>query len=269
MKILILIYALSCIPGLVLADVEKPQASILFRASFDKQANADQAQGDAQIYTADSLKRKNVQPGLAGDAVRWTADGGRRGGALQFVKATKQLVFFKGGKNIPYGKKQFAGSVSLWMRVSPQLDLPKGYVDPLQITDKKWNDASFFVDFDQADSRDFRLGAFANLKSWNPSNRKFEEIPVPERPMVVVQEPFFSRDQWTHVAFSWSKLNTDHEGRVTLYLNGKKQGEIRGKYEFSWEPENVVIMLGINYIGWIDDVIVLDREVTDWNWVLK
>ena len=255
------------IPTLAVADNEPPKASILFQATFDKSPNAARAKGDGQIYTAESLERKTVQPGLAGEAVRWEAQGGRDGGALHFVKPTKQLVFFKGGNNVPYQKNQFAGSVSLWMRLSPRDDLPKGYVDPLQITDKKWNDASFFVDFDQAESRDFRLGAFADFKSWNPTNRKFEAIPVKERPMVVVEDPPFSRDQWTHVAFSWSKLNTDEVGQVTLYLNGKRQGHIRGKHVFTWKPEDVVIMLGINYIGWIDDVTIFDREIHDWNWV--
>ncbi len=85
--------------------------------------------------------------------------------------------------------------------------------------------------------------------------------------MVVVEKPPFSHDQWTHVAFSWSQLNTDEPGRVTLWVNGKKQGQVQGEYKFTWKPEDVVLMLGINYIGWIDDVIIFDRGISDWQWV--
>lgn len=236
--------------------------SVLLRATFDAGADADQAKGDQRIYTAESLERKTVKAGLSGDAVVVRPDGGRKGGALHFAKPTEQLVFFKGGKNVPYRKSDFEGTVSLWMRLSPTEDLPKGYVDPLQITDKKWNDASFFVDFDEKKERDFRLGAFADYKSWNPNDRKFEEIPVTERPMVVVEKPPFTRDKWTHVAFTWSNLNGGKQPQVTLFLDGQSQGTIGGAMQFTWKPEDVVIMLGINYVGWIDDLVILDRALS-------
>lgn len=251
------------------AEEAGPKASILFRATFDHGPDADVAAGDKSIYTSPTLERKTSKRGLQGGNVQWQSTGGKHGGVLYFAKPTKQLTYFRGGKNVPYQAKDFRGSVSLWMRLSPREDLPDGYVDPLQITDKKWNDASFFVDFDQEKSRDFRLGAFANYKSWNPSDRKFDEIPVKERPMVVVEKWPFARDRWTHVAFSWSKLNADDEGVVTLYIDGKKQGDIQGSYVFSWQPEDVVIMLGINYIGWIDDLILFDRPMDDWSWAVK
>ena len=243
-------------------EKEQPRRGVLFHASFDNSADAEVAKGDGRIYSAESLARKEVEPGLVGDAVIWQADGGRKGGALRFARKTKRLVFFKGGKNVPYRDTSFAGTVSMWMRLDPKADLPKGFVDPLQITDKKWNDASFFVDFDQNAERDFRLGAFSDLGFWNPSARKFDDIPASERPMVTVKEPPFSREKWTHVAFTWQRFNEDEPGQATLYINGTAQGDVEGKQRFSWDPAKVVVMLGINYVGLLDELTIFDRALS-------
>lgn len=243
-------------------EVHRFADSILLHVTFDHSADADVAQGDKRIYTAESLERKTVKPGLTSDAVSWSKDGGREGGALHFSKSAKQLVFYKGGKNVPFRQENFQGTVSLWLRLNPAEDLPTGFVDPLQITDKKWNDASFFIDFDESESRDFRLGAFADYKSWNPTDRKFDDIPVNERPMVVVEKPPFSRSRWTHCVFTWSQLNAGDDGRITLYLNGEPKGTIPGRQLFTWNSDEVAVMLGINYVGWLDDLLILERALT-------
>ena len=250
-----------CSPHAVSADLRE---SILFQATFDRSADAALAQGDAKIYTGDTLERKTSKAGLhVGDAVQWQKEGGVRGGALRFERKTKELIYFKGGKNVPYAKSGFNGTVSFWMKLSPKEDLPPDFVDPLQITDKKWNDASFFVDFDKAEERDFRLGAFSDFKFWNPNNRKFDDIPPRERPMVFVKDPPFSRKRWTHVAFTWTKFNNaEGQGEAILYLDAKPQGSVRAKQQFTWKPENAVIMLGINYVGWLDELVILDRACT-------
>lgn len=245
-----------------IANDEAPiKKAIVFHATFDKSPDADFAKGDNKIHTAETLERKVSRPGLPGEAVKWLSTGGRQGGALKFEKQTKQLVYFKGGANLPYDSKNFQGTVSLWLRLSPAEDLPKGFVDPLQITDKKWNDASFFVDFDQDLSRDFRLGVFSDYKFWNPDDRKFDDIPAEQRPMVFVKQPPFVRDQWTHVAFTWSGVNSAKTAIANLYLNGKVQGAIAGKQRFTWEAEKAVIMLGINYVGWMDDLTIFNRAL--------
>lgn len=237
--------------------------AIIFHAPFDQSPNAAVAAGDPKIYTGDSLKREKIASGIDGSTVEWTKAGGHVGGALRFKSKTPKLVFFKGGKNVPYRKQHFSGTVSLRMKLSPKEDLPKGYVDPLQITDKKWDDASFFVDFDQGEARDFRLGVFSDTTFWNPKNRKFDEIPSSERPMVTVQQPPFKRDRWTHVAFVWNNFNDASSGRATLYIDGKAMGSLIGPQRFSWDPEQAVIMLGINYIGMLDDLAIFSRALTD------
>lgn len=245
-----------------LVEANELDRATLFYASFDQSANAESAKGDQRIYSAESLARKETVSGLVGDAVTWQRSGGRRGGALRFAKKTERLVFFKGGKNIPYRNSNFGGTVSLWMKLDPKKDLPKGYVDPLQITDKKWNDASFFVDFDQGSDRDFRLGAFSDLDFWNPDERKFDDIPVSERPMVTVKAPPFNRDKWTHIAFTWQGFNADRSGKAALFVDGKHRGNIEGKQRFSWNPDDVVVMLGINYVGLIDELTIFNRALS-------
>ena len=251
---------------LCVADVrgELKETDVLFRATFDKSADADFARGDKRIYTAESLAKKDSHvAGIKGDAVQWKPTGGRNGsGALHFRAATKQLTFFQADRNVSYKTNGFGGTVSFFMRLTPQEDLPKGYVDPLQITNKKWNDASFFVDFDNTPARDFRLGVFSDLKFWNPKNTDFEKIPVGDRPMVTVKQPPFSRDRWTHVAFTWSEFNTNRETEATLYLHGKKQGNVSGKQRFTWDTKNAIIMLGINFVGSMDELMILGRALS-------
>lgn len=237
--------------------------SIVFRASFDKDTSAEIGGGDKKIYTGKSLERKESKPGLQTKAVRWERTEGPRNGALHFTAKTKELIYFQGLKNLPYHKEKFQGSVSFWMKLSPKEDLPEGYVDPLQITDKKWNDASFFVDFDQTKERPFRLGVFSDYKFWNPTDRKFDDIPMKERPMVPVSKWPFDRKHWTHVVFTWKDFNTDKPAAATLFLDGKSQGSLSTKQQFTWSPDKTVIMLGINYIGWLDDLIVFDRAISE------
>lgn len=241
---------------------ERIAESIVFRATFDDSTTAEIGAGDHRIYTAESLERKTPTVGLNTDAVRREVSDGKHRGALHFVSKTKELVYFQGGKNLPYRESNFEGTVSLWMKLSPKEDLPKGYVDPLQITDKKWNDASMFIDFDQTDERPFRLGFFSDYKFWNPNDTKFESIPAKERPMVSVSDWPFRKDRWTHVAFAWKNVNTENAAEVTLYLDGKSQGQLDAKQRVTWQPENAVIMLGINYVGWIDDLIIFNRALS-------
>lgn len=249
----------------VLADVEWSPAirdAVLFHASFDKSVDAEIARGDGRLYFAESLERKKIEPGLPPSGVKWSRTGGHAGGALQFASKTDELVFFKGKGNVPITKPGFEGTVSLWLKLTPKKDLPQGFVDPLQITDSKWNDGSFFVDFDQAEDRTFRLGAFSEYKFWNPADINFDDIPAARRPMVFVSDGKFENSKWTHVSFSWSRFNEDTATEAMLYIDGKLQGRIPGKQFFDWKADDVVIMLGINYVGGIDELTIFDRQLS-------
>ncbi len=147
----------------------------------------------------------------------------------------------------------------MWMRLNPDQDLKPGYCDPIQITQFAWNNGALFVDFDKDLPRDFRLGVFSDLKFWNPDNIAWEAWPVEKRPMVTVKKPPFSRDAWTHVLFTFDGINHPEgkQAKASLYINGKKQGSIDSPMKFTWEPSKAIIMLGIEYIGDIDDLMIL------------
>jgi hypothetical protein len=245
------------------AGPDRLKESLRFHVSFDKTADADFARGDGRAYTAQTLQREKTKAGLHRAAVRVTEKGGRYGGALDFTGKTAELLFYRGANNVPRRAGGFQGTFCLWLRVAPNSQLPDGFVDPLQITDKKWNSASFFFDFTKEKPRQFRLGVFSDYKFWNPSDRKWENIPAAERPLIGVSNPPFRADRWTHVAATFEDFNQNGKvGVAKLYVNGKSAGILRRPQQFTWGSERLAIMLGINYVGELDDLAIFDRSLT-------
>jgi hypothetical protein len=155
--------------------------------------------------------------------------------------------------------------VSFWLSLDPDKDLAPGFSDPLQITARSWNDAALFVDFTRDDTpRHFRFAAFADLNVWNPSSLDWEEVAVDQRPMIDLADPPFSSGDWTHVAMTFDRFNTDLEdGELTAYLNGVQVGTLSDREQtFTWEIEDAIIALGINYVGRFDDLAVFNRALT-------
>jgi hypothetical protein len=255
------------------AEKKAPAAAALrdavtFHASFDRGADADFARGDRQIYTAaERNKRDAAKPGLhADDLVRLAPGEGKFGGALEFKKKTKQQVFFRGSENIGYQPKNWNGSLSFWMRLDPDKDLEPGYSDPIQLVAQAWGEGNMFVEFSKDHTpRHFRFAIMAVTKFWNPHNKKWEEMPDAERPMVPVLQPPFRRDRWTHVLVTFANINSgEKNGRGTLYLDGKKQGTFDGwNNTFNWDVTKSALTLGLGYTGYLDDLAVFDRELTD------
>lgn len=232
--------------------------SLTFHVSFDRTANADFAKGDAKVYTAETVAREKILAGLPQEGVRRLDDGGKYGGYLSFDKKIDPVVMYRGAKNATLGSGGEL-TVSFWMKLEPATDLPSGYVDPLQITDKKWNDASLFVDFTPENPRQFRLGVFPDYRVWNPEDTPWDDVAEKDRPMVPVTQLPFARDRWTHVAFTLDNVNAEQAGTARLYLDGKLQGDLDGRLKFTWDPDQVAIMLGIYYVGGIDDFAIFNR----------
>jgi len=242
--------------------------SLTLHASFDTSADADFATGDRRIQTAPKMSHPRVvQPGLPPDGSVHLAPGeGRHGGALRWERKIDDLVAFKGAGNVHYAANQWSGTVSFWLRLSPDVDLAPGYCDTLQITPRDWNDAAFFTEFTKDEKpREFRLGAYADLKVWNPDNRDWNTIPLAEKPLVPVVAPPFSRDRWTHVVFTWDNYNTGRTNGITrLYLDGEFRGEMRPRVQtFTWDTEKCLVMLGLSYTGWLDDLAIFDRALSE------
>jgi len=206
-----------------------------------------------------------------GGEVTWEDKGGRYGGALRFKKSTGPMVFYKAEGNFPRfaaGTRNDAGTsgtVSFWLSTDPAGDLPEGFCDPLQVTSKQWDDAAFFVEFEKRPQGiPFRLGVYADKPVWNPKGRKFEDIPFAEKPLCAVDKPPFAAGKWTHVAFTFARFNTDKpDGLATLYLDGKSAGEILARTQtFTWDPQGAAVMLGLGYIGRMDDLALFSRALS-------
>lgn len=242
--------------------------AITLFAPFDQSTDARFAKGDPKVYWAESMKTvAQAKPGLAGEnvAARLIPNAGRFGDALRFEKKTPHIVFFRGKDNMSYEPKNWSGTVSFWLRASPA-ELENGYCDPIQITPRGWNDAAFFVEFEKRpDSVPFRLGVYSDFKVWNPQNRKWEEIPFSEKPLLEVTKPPFQGDRWTHVLFTFANFNTGQKNSsAKLYLNGEYQDEIKDREQtFTWDPNEARIMLGLSYIGFYDELAIFNRALTE------
>ncbi|MEM7235255.1 MAG: LamG-like jellyroll fold domain-containing protein, partial [Planctomycetota bacterium] len=211
-----------------------------------------------------SADARSYDFGLEKDKVRIERGAGRFGGALSFEAYSKRWVFYPGQKNFAYREKNWNGSVSLWLRLDPAVDLKPGYSDPIQITDKAWNNSSFFLDFTKDNPRDFRLGVFSDLKFWNPDGRKFDDVPEAERPMAVVRPAPFSRKRWTHLVFTFEKFNDEEPARARLFVDGKPASDVpKSAFRFTWIPRDVRIFLGLNFVGQVDDLATFDRALTE------
>lgn len=241
--------------------------SLTFHASFDHGPDADFGSGDLRLFHAPSLKQPRVgKPGLPpGGAVSIGRGEGRTGDALRFHRKAPEVLFFQVEKNFAYAKSNWNGTVSFWLRLDPEADLPPDYCDPLIITPREWNDGALWVDFSKDERpRHFRLGLFADRSVWDPQRRNYDTFPPDERPIVTVTPSPFSRDRWTHVAYTFSNFNTGQkDGVATLYLDGKPQGSVSAREQtLSWEPSQAIAMIGINYIGLFDELAFFNRALT-------
>jgi hypothetical protein len=175
------------------------------------------------------------------------------------------MVFYRAAKNFPELQNGWSATVMFWLKADPPGELKEGFCDPIQITSKQWDDAAMFVEFEKrATGIPFRLGVYADKPVWNPTNRKFEDIPPAERPLVAVEKPPFEKGKWTHVAFTLTQFNSGKpEGVAKLYLDGKPAGQLSPRNQlFTWDVEKSAIMLGLGYIGSMDDLAIFDRSLT-------
>ena len=239
--------------------------ALTFHASFDAGLDADFALGDPVLYTASTWDEADqAQPGLGNADIEIVADLGRFGAALRFNRRNTSAIFYRAEEKVAYSEEGWSGTVSFWLSLTPGEDLEPGYCDPIQITDQTYNDAAVWVDFTNANPRQFRLGVFGDLEAWNPEGLSSDEHPGFERKLVAVDEPPFQRGDWTHVVISHSGLGSAAGGTARLYLDGDLQGVIEDIREpFSWDLLRAQIRIGVNYVGLFDELALFDRSLTE------
>jgi hypothetical protein len=81
--------------------------------------------------------------------------------------------------------------------------------------------------------------------------------------MVTVKQPGFSREAWKHVAFTFEGINASEDklAKAALFLDGKLQGVLEGPMKFTWDPTKTAIMIGIEYIGDMDELLIFDQPL--------
>jgi hypothetical protein len=253
----------ACNPGKKEKSVLKE--SLTFHASFDNGSDADFAKGDGTIYTMVMTRPDQVyEPGLPGEVVE--DEGGRFGNCLFFntpeeIKGTR--TFFKLKDNLPYLEKDWSGTISFWIRVTPDEDLLPGYTDPIQLTPRSALDGCLWVDFSLDEHRQFRMGAFPDKQYWNPQNKPNKNIPDNERPLIPVVDPPFTRDHWSHLVMTFEGFNNqDKQGVAKLYIDGKLHDSLTGWEQiYNWDIEAAQIRLGVNFVGALDELSCFSRAL--------
>ena len=105
----------------------------------------------------------------------------------------------------------------MWLQLDPATDLEPGFCDPIQITDKSFNDASIWVDFTKENPRSFRLGVIGDRATWNPDKIPEQDNEDFARRLIRVDAPPFQRGTWTHVLINFGGLNSN-DGNTELFL---------------------------------------------------
>ncbi len=249
-------------------SVESFAANLLFHASFDQSTTADFAKGNPTLFEATSIDaRVSSQPfSHESQTVNQQSEGGRFAGCLRFERKTNHVVFYKVHENFPNPAELKSGTVSFWLKTDPESELREGFCDPIQVTSKQWDDAAFFVEFEKRPGKKtpFRLGVYADKHVWNPQGIDFANIPPEKRPLTTVDQPPFQKDKWVHVAFTFSNFNSHNPDATSeLYLDGSRVGSLSPRLQtFTWDIDRAAIMLGLSYVGSMDDLAIFNRALT-------
>ncbi|WZO97685.1 family 16 glycoside hydrolase [Isosphaeraceae bacterium EP7] len=235
--------------------------ALTLHASFDNGLDADFARGDKTCYVQQG---KNLLAAAPTAEVRLSPEAGRFGGGLIFTKKNEFRPAFKDSGVLGYNDKGWNATVSVWLRLNPDLDLEPGYCDPVQIVGDDSKKGYIFLEWSKDETpRYFRYAIRPLFQIWNPTNVQWADIPFEKRPMVQVAKASFSRDTWTHVVFTLENVNDKSKPQVgRLYLNGKAQGAIENwDLTFAWDPAQVLLVLGASYVGQMDDLAVFNRAL--------
>src|SRR5688500_15861478 len=113
---------LACVAA---ASVSAAEPKPLFRASFDSTLEAEIGAGDRKLYWSPKMEvpPKTSAPGLpTSGVITHEISGGVSGGYLKFQKKAPEMIFFHAKGNMPYNKTNWSGTVSFWLKLTPDED---------------------------------------------------------------------------------------------------------------------------------------------------
>ena len=257
-----LAFLILCLPPALIAQDVLKQA-LTFHASFDSSLNADFSKGDKSCF---NKKGRDLVLCEINDEIRLEREGGKFGGCLYYPQKGSSRPQYSGVNVLGYNDASWSTTVSVWLRLTPDLDLEPGYCDPVQITGDDSKKGYVFLEFSKDETpRYFRYAVRPLFPIWNPTNVSWADIPFEKRPMVQVAKPPFTREAWTHVVFTLNQINSrDARPSGSLYINGELQGRIENwDLKFGWDPASVALVLGASYVGYQDDLAVFSRTLSD------
>lgn len=237
--------------------------ALTFHASFDQGFDADFSRGEKGAL---ARTKQGTVPLAANEELKLVPDGGRFGGGLHFTKKGTTQPRFKGMGMLGYNATNWSASVSVWLKLDPDKDLEPGYCDPVQIVGDDTKKGFIFMEWSKDDApRHFRFAIRPKIELWNPTGLDWAKMTDAQRPAVNLPRAPFSREAWTHVVFALENVNDKSKKPVgKLWLNGKLMGKIENwDLTLGWNPDAVQLVLGASYVGYMDDLAVFNRALTD------
>lgn len=237
------------------------RSALIHYASFDHSTQADFSMGDGVLV------HESRDEDAAGKHYEIRPDGGRYGGALDFLRWSRDKAYYRGRDIVNYDAESWQGTVSLWMKISPDEDLEPGWCDPLQIRCDDNRNGFMFLEWSKDETpRFFRYVIRPQYENWNPDGLTWVDMPDAQKPMVQVERAPFSNDRWTHVLFTFAQVNQGEAAVGRLYIDGELQGTLQGlNLDFGWDEADVArlkLALGSYYLGEMDDLAVFNRPLT-------
>jgi len=221
-------------------------------ASFDRGVDTDFSLGSGKAIVNDEV-------------VRFDPHGGRFGGALIFSARDHEWAedefTFSALDNFPYSENCFEGSISLWMRGDPDVDLHPEYpVDPFHIS-RHPADGSFYLDLTRPN--DARYGSPRKLRFGFYGDSPERNMHLGGQ-MIVVGDLGWNQDQWRHVVAVWRNTNSGQpNGQAELYIDGQLRGSMAGyQHDLTWDLQSLTIGLGQRYVGRIDELLITNKALT-------
>ncbi len=246
------------------ADLKPLRDALTHHVSFDTKLDADFSRGDAKILTAGSSPKGQPVVEMK-DVIKLAPGAGKFGGALHVTKKNPFRPYWNGAGILDYKAANWSGTVSIWLRLTPDEDLEPGYCDPVQIVGGDNKKGFMFLEWSKDEKpREFRYAIRPMLELWNPQNKDWGKMTDAERPAVNLKTAPFARTKWTHAVFTYDKLNSGKAGSGKLYLDGKLMGTIKDwDLTLGWEADKVQLVLAAAYVGHMDDLAVFNRALTD------
>jgi Concanavalin A-like lectin/glucanases superfamily len=247
------------------ADEADLRKAVTFYASFDASVNADVGGGELvpKVRAKHATeKEKFVVEEVNSKIVHIAKDRGIAGGCLNVSDLLPQdgRLYYPAKDNIAFKKEGWSGSVSMWCRTNPDTFLKTKFCDPLQITQKGYDNGALWFDFNDKKPRDLRHGVFTA----RADNQKAVKEEDPKAPLVRVPGIGWKELDWHHVVITFKNLDTGKPDAVTaLYIDGKLKGEVKEQaIAMKWEMAEAKIYLALSYIGLIDEFALFDKALT-------